>query len=81
MQGSSTAFTNIFVGRKFNAEQPLPKAFFNIISNLANTEPQSEFTFPFQYSIISQTWQSLEPPSSIPGKDSHMPSLTFLLEI
>ncbi len=29
---------------------------------------QSESTFPFLYIIISQLWESFEPPSSTPGE-------------
>ncbi len=36
---------------------------------LSIVEPYSKSTFPFQYIIIFQTFQSLESPSSTPGED------------
>ncbi len=31
------------------------------MSNFGNVEPESESTFPFQYNIVFETYQSLEP--------------------
>ncbi len=36
---------------------------------------------PFQYNVIFQPYQSLEPPSSILGEDGHIRSQSFLYEI
>ncbi len=44
-------------------------------------EAQTESTSPFLYIFMFQRWVSFEPPSSIPGTDRHMRSLTFLYEI
>ncbi len=42
--------------RKFHSQQLLFKAFFDIIDIFGTVEPYSEFTFPFQYIIIFQTY-------------------------
>ncbi len=44
-------------------------------------EPWSESTFPFQYIIIVQWWQSLEPPSSSPGRGRQMHLLNFCTKL
>ncbi len=45
--------------RKFNFIQFLFEAFSNTIGNCCSIQPWSEATFPFQYIIIFQKWQSL----------------------
>ncbi len=66
---------------KFNFQQLLFKDFFDAMRILGGVEPRTEYTSPFFYIIIFQRWESLEPPSSTPGKDRHMRSQTFLYEI
>ncbi len=50
---------------------------FLIIGNFGSMGPESETTFPFQYNIIFEIYQSLEAPSSTPGGDRHVPPLIF----
>ncbi len=66
---------------KFNFEQLLLKAFFDVIHILGGVEPQTESTSLFLYIIIFQRWESSEPSGSIPGGDRHMRSQTFLCKI
>ncbi len=51
--------------------------FFSIIGISYSFESYSESIFPFQYIIIFQTYQSLDPSSSTPGRNRHMHPLTF----
>ncbi len=53
----------------------------SIIPIFGSVEHQIEFTFPFQYNIIFETYQSLEPPSSTLEGERHVRSLTFLYRI
>ncbi len=52
-----------------------------LIGNYGSIQPENEFTFPFQYNIIFETYQSFKPPSSTPGGDTHEHSLTFLYKM
>ncbi len=45
---------------KFNAQKLLFEAFSDIMRIFSRIEPQTEYTFPFQYSIIFETYQSSE---------------------
>ncbi len=54
---------------------------FLIICIFGNIKPQTESTFPFQYDILFETHQSLEPPGSTPEGDRHVHPLTFLCGI
>ncbi len=63
--------------RKFKSQQLLFEAFFNIIGIFSSTDSLSESTFPFQYIVIFETWQSLEPDSSIPRGDKRVRRLSF----
>ncbi len=45
---------------KFNSQQLLFEAFFNIIGSFGSVEPWTESTFPFQYNKIFETYQFLE---------------------
>ncbi len=53
----------------------------NIIGNFGSVWPENESTFPFQYNIIFETYQTFEPPTSTPGEDRQVRPLTFLYEI
>ncbi len=57
------------------------ESFFDVIGIFGSGEPYSESAFPFQYIIIFQTYQYLEPPSSTPVGDRHMRPLTLVQEI
>ncbi len=70
----------VFCG-KFNSEQLLFEAFFNIICIICCVQPQSESTSSFQYVVRYEQWKSLESPSSTPGGDRDMRSLRFLWAI
>ncbi len=63
--------------RKFNFQQLLFEAFFDIIGNFVSVEPWNESTFLFQYIKIFETMQSLKPPSSTPEGDRHVCSRSF----
>ncbi len=63
---------------KFNAHKLLIEGFFNIMLIFGSILPESEFTFPFQYNTIFETYQFLEPHSSSPGGDRHGRPLTFV---
>ncbi len=52
---------------KFNSPQLLFEQFFFIIGNFSSVQQKNEPTFPFQYIIIFETYQSSEIPSSTPG--------------
>ncbi len=47
------------------------------MSIFGSIEHFSESTFTFQYIIIFQTWQSLEPPTSTPGQIDRCARLVF----
>ncbi len=66
---------------KFDSKQLLFEQFFDIIGNFSSVQSENEPTFPFQYSIIFETYQSFKTPSSTPGGDRHVRPLTFLYEI
>ncbi len=66
---------------KFNSEQPLFEQFFHIMRIFGSVQFESEPTFPLQYNIIFETYQSFEPSSTYPGGDRHVRSQTFLYEI
>ncbi len=53
---------------KFNSEQLLFEAFFDVLRIVGITEPQSESNFPFLYIIRFQMYSSLEPSSSTLGE-------------
>ncbi len=71
---------NLILSAKFNFEQLLFEAFFDIVGSFGSVEPRSESTFPFQYIIMFRKWQSLKPPSSTLEGDIHMRLLTFLVQ-
>ncbi len=62
---------------KLNSTQLLFEQFFYIIGNLCSVQPENESTFPFQYNIIFETYQSFKSPISIPGGDRHVTPLLF----
>ncbi len=66
---------------KFNSEQLLFEAFFDVMRIFGSFEPQSESNFLFLYIIRFQIYWSLEPPTSTHGGERHMRSGTFLYEI
>ncbi len=61
-----------------DAQQLLFEAFSHIMRIFSSVQPQTESTFPFQYNIIFETYQSSEIPSSTLERDRHMRPLTFL---
>ncbi len=66
---------------KFNIQELLFEAFSDIINNFGNIEPKTESTFPFQYILLLQRWQSFKAHSSIPEEDVHVRPLAFLYKI
>ncbi len=63
---------------EFNAQQLLFEAFFHIMRIFGSVETQTESTFPLQYNIIFETYQSLEVLSSTLEEGRHVHPLTFL---
>ncbi len=59
----------------------LREEFFDIMRVFGSILLESESTFPFQYNIIFETYQFLEPRSSSPEKDRRVRPLTFLYKI
>ncbi len=70
----------VFCG-KFNSEQLLFEAFFDIIRVVWSIQLLSEPTFPFDYIIRYQKWKYSESPSSTAGGDRDTRPLSFLWEI
>ncbi len=62
---------------KFNSQQLLFEPLFNISGNFGSLQPKNEFTFPFQYNIIFETYQSFDPPSSTPSRDRDLCPVIF----
>ncbi len=64
--------------KKFNGHQLLFEWFFEIMRIFGSIPPESESTFPFQYNIIFETYQFLEPRNSSPRGDRHVRPLTYI---
>ncbi len=62
---------------ELNAQQLLFEGFSHIIRIFGSIEPQTESTFPFQYNIIFESHQSLEPLSSTLEAGRHVRPLTY----
>ncbi len=62
---------------KFNFEQLLFKAFFDVMRIFGSVEPQTESAFLFLNIIIFQRGESFKAPTSTPRGDRHMSSRTF----
>ncbi len=65
---------------EFNAQRLLFEAFSHIMCIFGSLEPQSESTFPFQYNIIFETYQSLEPLTSTLEGGRHVHPLIFFVQ-
>ncbi len=65
---------------EFNAQQVLFEVFSHILRIFDSVEPQTESTFPFQYNIIFETYQSLEPPTSTLDGGIHLHPALFCME-
>ncbi len=66
---------------EFNAQQLLFEAFSHIMRIFGGTELQTESTFPFQYNIRFETYQSLELLSSTLEQGRRVHPLTLLYRI